>query len=77
MIIEYAKKLCCEIEKPDIPIYAGPGMHKIDMSDYSLINTNMEIIGKTAENFGVYLDFDGEEHDVGDVVETTELYKIA
>ena len=76
MIIEYAKKLCCEIGKPDIPIYAGPGMHKIDMSDYPLINTNMEIIGKTTEDIGVYLDFDGEEHDVGDVVETTELYKI-
>ena len=76
MIIEYAKKLCYEIGKPDIPIYAGPGMHKTDMSDCQLINSNMEIIGKTAEDYGVYLDFDGEEHEIGNIIEVTDLYKV-
>ena len=77
MIIEYAEKLCTEIGKPNIHIYAGPGMQKVDMSDYPLINVNMEIIGKTAENIGVYLDFDNDIHDVGDITEKLELYKIA
>ena len=77
MIIEYGKKLCSEIGKPDIPIYAGPGMHKVDISTYPLIKTNMEIIGKSPENGGVYLDFDGDIHDIGDIIEKTDLYKIA
>ena len=77
MIIEYAKKLCDEIGQPKIPIYAGPGMHKIDMSNYLRDKYNMEIIGKTVENGGVYLDFDGEQHDIGDIIEVTDLYKIA
>ena len=77
MIIEYAKKLCAEIGKSDIPIYAGPGMHKVDMSKYSLVSSNMEIVGKTVENGGVYLDFDMDQHDIGDIIEVTDLYRIA
>lgn len=77
MIIEYAKKLCDEIGQSDLPIYAGPGMHKVDMSNYPLNKYNMEILGKTAENGGVYLDFDGEQHDIGDIIEVTDLYKLS
>ena len=75
MIIEYGKKLCTEIGQPDAHIYAGPGMHKIDMSSYPLVNANMKILGQTA-GYRVYLDFDGDGHDIGDITETTDLYKI-
>ena len=77
IIIEYAKKLCSEIGQSNIPIYAGPGMHKVDMTNYPLSKYNMKILGKTAENGGVYLDFDGEQHEIGDIIEETDLYKIA
>lgn len=78
MIIKYSKQLCEEIGKPNIPIYAGPGMHKVDMTDYKMLeNAEMVIIGETPENGGVYLDFDGEGHDIGNVVEKLDLYKIA
>lgn len=89
MIIQYAKQICNEIGKPDIPIYAGPGMHKVDMSDYKLVeDADMAILGKTLETSGVYLDFDADEHFIGDVIklengkkahaiENTNLYRIA
>ena len=54
-----------------------PGLHKVDMTKYKYIeNATMEIIGKTPEDGGVYLDFDGEQHDIGDIVEKTDLYQI-
>lgn len=78
MIIEYAKKVCSEIGQPNIPIYAGPGMHKVEMSNYPLILSNMEILGKTPEDYGVYLDCNGEQNDIAkDIIEVTDLYKIA
>ena len=78
MIIDYAKKLCSEIGQPDIPIYAGPGMHKVEMSNYPLMLSNMEILGKTPEDYGVYLDCNGEQNDIAkDIIEVTDLYKIA
>ena len=79
MIIKYAKQVCSEIGKPDIPIYAGPGMHKIDMSDFPLqIDNTMTIIGKTSEDAaGIYLDFDCDEHFVDGRTEICNLYRIA
>ena len=77
MIIDYAKQLPKKIGQPNIPIYAGPGMHKVDMSNYPLNKYNMEILGKTAENGSVYLDFDGEQHDIENVIELTDLYKLS
>ncbi len=77
MIIKYAQQLCEEVGKPNIHIYAGPGLHKVDMTEYKYIeDATMEIIGKTPENGGVYLDFDGEQHDIGNIVEKTDLYQI-
>lgn len=78
MIIEYAKKVCSEIGQPNIPIYAGPGMHKVEMSNYPLMLSNMEILGKSPEDYGVYLDCNGEQNDIAkDIIEVTDLYKIA
>lgn len=78
MIVNYAKKVCNEVGKPDIPIYAGPGLHKVDMTEYNLIkDVEMVIIGATPENGGVYLDFDCDQHDIGCIIERTDLYRIA
>lgn len=78
MIIEYARKLCSEIGQPDTPIYAGPGMHKVEMSNYLLLHSNMEILGKSPEGYGVYLDCNGEQNDIAkDIIKVTDLYKIA
>ena len=77
MIIEYAKRVCAEIGKNDMNIYAGPGLHKVDMSGYELINkANMKILGKTYSGTGVYLDFDGKEHKLNGKSVKTDLYKI-
>ena len=76
MIIEYTKKLCEEVGQPDIPIYAGPGMHKVEMTNYPLILSNMEILGKSPEGYGIYLDCNGEQNDIGNVIEETDLYRI-
>ena len=77
LIIKYAKQVCAEIGKEDIPIYAGPGLHKVDMSDYKLINkANMKILGKTCIETGVYLDFDGQGHELNGKTIKTDLYKI-
>lgn len=78
LIIDYAKKLCSEIGQLDIPIYVGPGMHKVEMSNYPLMLSNMEILGKSPEDYGVYLDCNGEQNDIAkDIIEVTDLYKIA
>ena len=77
IIIEYAKQVCAEIGKNDMNIYAGPGLHKVDMSGYELINkANMKILGKTYSGTGVYLDFDGKEHKLNGKSVKTDLYKI-
>ena len=58
---EYAHKLCAEIEKPDMPIYAGPNRHKVDMTGYEIKEREMVIMGNSAKQ-EVYLDFDAYGH---------------
>ena len=78
MIIKYAQQICKEIGKPDIPIYAGPGMQKVDFSEYPVVNNaTMVILGKTAEEAGVYLDFDNDYHEIDNIEEITNLYRVA
>ena len=78
MITKYAKQVCKEIGKEDMHIYAGPGLHKVNMSGYELINkANMKILGKTCSGVGVYLDFDGLAHNLDGKSIKTDLYKIA
>ena len=78
MIIKYAKQLCKEIGKPDIPIYTGPGMQKVDLSEFPLLENNeMVIIGESPENStGIYLDFDNGEHFIDGTTEICNLYRI-
>jgi len=74
--MEYTKKLCDEIGKPDMPIYAGPLRHKLTMSIYPKTEHNMEIIGSTGDQV-VYIDYDASPHQIGNgEVANIEMYKI-
>jgi hypothetical protein len=75
-IIEYAKKLCAEIGQPDMPIYAGPYRHKLDMEIYDFSMHKMQIIGNTGDD-EIYLDFITRGREVtGNEVDDVKLYKI-
>lgn len=50
-IIEYAKKLCKETGKPNLPIYAGPNRHKIDMNEFPMQQSDVQIIGSTGDEY--------------------------
>lgn len=79
IIIKYAKQVCKEIGKPDIPVYTGPGMNKVDLSEFPLEeNCEMVIVGRSPdESIGVYLDFDNDEHALDGTAEHCNLYRIA
>lgn len=54
--IEYAKKLCVEVGKPDIPIYIAGHRNLIDLKDYMDDECYLLPIGCTGKDF-IYLDF--------------------
>lgn len=62
-IIAYSKQLCAEIGKPDMPIYAGPNKHKVNLDMFELKERNMKIVGSTGYD-EIYLDFDACRHTV-------------
>ena len=74
--VDYAKKLCEEIGQPDLPIYAGPNRHKLNMEVYPKATHNLKIIGNTGED-EIYLDYmtDGKTIDGTDTDEVV-LYKM-
>lgn len=73
---EYAHKLCAEIGKPDMPIYAGPNRHKVDMTGYEIKEREMVIMGNSAKQ-EVYLDFDAYGHLINQKGNyKVDLYKI-
>ena len=53
--IEYAKKMCAEFGQPDMPIYAGPNRHKLNMEIYPKDEYEMIPIGSTGIG-NVYMD---------------------
>ena len=74
---EYARKLCGEIGKPDMSIYAGPNRHKVDMKGFPLKEKSIEIIGDSGD-LEVYLDFDADAHQIGKgIIHKVDLYKIS
>ncbi len=75
---EYARKICIEIGKPNMPIYAGPNRHKADLTNFEIRKRNMKIIGDSGKS-PVYLDFDANEHDINSKTKSfkVELYKIS
>lgn len=58
-IIDFSKKLCTEIGKPDMSIYAGANRHYVDFNDFPIIEEcTIEPIGVTDDY--IYVDaFDG------------------
>ena len=62
--MNYAIKLCEEIGQPDLPIFAGPNRHKLNMGIYPKETHSMNVIGDSG-NQQVYLDFDASSHYIG------------
>lgn len=75
VFMDYAKQLCEEVGKPDLPIYAGPYRHKFNMSPYTMDSHDMKIIGST-DGEDTYIDFAGRYVIDGEKVSRTNLYKI-
>ena len=75
--MEYAKKLCEEIGKPDMPIYAGPNRHKLTMAIYPKEKRTMKTIGSTGQE-SVYMDYITGRKNIGanQQEELVDLYKI-
>lgn len=55
-IFQYARKLCAEVGKPDIPVYVSGHRNKISLKDLKTEELPMLIIGNSGEN-NVYVDF--------------------
>ena len=75
VFMDYAKQLCEEVGKPDLPIYAGPYRHKFNMSPYPMDSHDLKIIGST-DGEDTYIDFAGRYVIDGEKVSRTNLYKI-
>ena len=74
--VEYAKKLCEELGKPDMAIYAGPNRHKLDLSIFPKEERQMRPIGSTGKG-EVYMDYTTGRRSVnGTDTESVVLYKI-
>ena len=75
VFMDYAKRLCEEVGKPDLPIYAGPYRHKFNMTPYQIDSHDLKIIGST-DGERTYIDFAGGYVIDGQKVSRTNLYKI-
>ena len=74
--IDYAKKFCAEIGKPNISIYAGPNRHKIDLSDKNLVRHTIQPLGISKGD--VYLDILTGEYEFKNKTDLDLfLYKLA
>lgn len=71
-ISECAQKIAKDICKPDMPIFAGPNRHKMNMNKYELQTKYFRVLGDTEGN-NVYLDFDTDAH----AIDGTEIFESA
>ena len=55
-IIQFSKNLTKSLGKPDMPIYAGPNRHKLDMKNFESVNETFNLVG-SSNYIPVYLDF--------------------
>lgn len=74
-IFDYAKKLCEDIGCPDMPVYAGPLRHKVNMPSKAC-SCSIQIIGDT-DGKATYIDFSGEEIIDGKTRKNIDLYKLS
>lgn len=76
-IFEYARKICKEIGKPNIPIYAGENRHKVNLDNFEINLKDMSILGSTG-NDEIYLDFDTDFSQIdSNNYFHTKLYRIS
>ena len=74
-IFKYAKKLCKDIGKPDMKIYAGPNRHKVNMDNYEIETKTVIPQGLTEDS--VYIDTITDDFVINSKNSFTEtLYKI-
>ena len=72
-IFEYAEKLCAKIGKPDMPIYAGPLRHKVNMEKFDCTEHKVEILGES--NQAIYVD-SISNHQIGNKKINVDLYQV-
>ncbi len=76
-IIKYAKIICAEVGKPNLPIYAGANRQKINLSDSPKAKVDMQIIGSTGDD-DIYIDSLNFNPRISDKESSkTTLYKIS
>ena len=63
-MMKYAAKICEEVGRPDMHIYAGPNRHKLKLATFEKKAHTMEFIGDSGEN-DVYIDYDAGHHYFG------------
>lgn len=74
-IFKYAKKLCNEIGKPNMKIYAGPNRHKVNMDNYEI--ETKTVIPQGLTEHSVYIDAITDDFVINSKNSFTErLYKI-
>ena len=75
-IFEYAERFCKEIGKPDMPIYAGPFRHKVEMKGFPQKVHDIKIVGATGDD-EIYLDYITQGRKVsGNETDRVNLYEI-
>ena len=74
-IIKAAENICKSVGKPDLPIYAGPYRHKVDLSGNEFKEHKLKILGST-DGEDTYLDFRGTTPVAPNIIFKAELYKL-
>lgn len=74
-ILDYAKKLTKELGKPNMPIYAGPYRHKVNLENFPFEKHKIQIVGSTGKN-EVYIDYLSEGVTIDGTTDEADLYKI-
>lgn len=76
-IFAYARKLAGELNQPDMPVYAFPNRHKVNMDGLEVVQKDFNIVGSTG-NCEIYLDFDADAHKIsGNKEFNSYLYRIS
>ena len=76
-IFAYARKLAGELNQPDMPVYAFPNRHKVNMDGLKVVQKDFNIVGSTGD-CEIYLDFDADAHKIsGNEEFNSYLYRIS
>lgn len=76
-IFAYARKLAGELNQPNMPVYAFPNRHKVNMDGLEVVQKDFNIVGSTGD-CEIYLDFDADAHKIsGNKEFNSYLYRIS